>query len=47
MNKVNTSFLTGVEDDFYPDPTESVLDTMFEQYERVIFSSIDSPPKFV
>lgn len=40
MNKVNTSFLTGVEDDFYPDPTESVLDTMFEQYERVIFSSI-------
>lgn len=40
MNKVNTSFLTGVEDDFYPDPSESVLDTMFEQYEKVIFSSI-------
>ncbi len=40
MQKNSTSFLLNVDSDFYPEPDKSVFDNLFEQYERVIFSSI-------
>lgn len=40
MQKVNTSFMLNVDEDFYPEPNESVFNSLFEQYENVIFSSI-------
>lgn len=40
MQKNSTSFLLNIDSDFYPEPDKSVFDNLFEQYERVIFSSI-------
>ena len=40
MNELNSSFTQGIDKSFNSDPSESVLEALFREYEHVIFKSI-------